>query len=98
MLRLNEQLLAIDRNIKQKIGIVYLGRQAAGANNVVDGLLRFQAARGNTEIIGFMGGVKGLFEQKYQTLTREDFKNYNNLGGIDFIGRGKDLLTTKEEK
>jgi len=75
-----------------------LGKQAAGANNVVDGLLRFQEARGNTEIIGFMNGVEGLYNKDYQTLTMEDFKHYRNLGGIDFIGRGCDELRTTEEK
>lgn len=31
-------------------------------------------------------------------MTKEKFKNYNNLGGIDFIGRGTDELRTNEHK
>lgn len=77
---------------------MYLGRQAAGANNVVDGLLRFAAGRGNTEIIGFMNGVEGLYSKNFSVLKEDDYKNYRNLGGIDFIGRGSDELRSKEQK
>lgn len=98
MNQLNEKLLATDKTAKQKIGLVYLGRQAAGANNVVDGLLRFAAGRGNTEIIGFMNGVEGLYSKNFSVLKEDDYKNYRNLGGIDFIGRGSDELRSKEQK
>jgi len=37
-----------------------MGRQAPGANNVVDGLIRFAEKRGNVELIGFINGVEGL--------------------------------------
>jgi hypothetical protein len=39
----NRKMLSVDKQSVQKIGLVYMGRQAPGGNNVVDGLLRFQA-------------------------------------------------------
>lgn len=58
----NSRMLSVDRSTPQKIGLVYMGRQAPGGNNVVDGLLRYAAQRGNVELIGFIGGVDGLLE------------------------------------
>lgn len=93
---LNEELLAVDHTKNLKIGLVYLGRQAPGANNVVDGLIRFSEKRGNVELIGFINGVEGLMKDQHVRMTKESFKNYANLGGIDYIGRGPDELRTQE--
>ena len=57
---LNTRMLSADRNAPQKIGLIYMGRQAPGGNNVVDGLLRYQEQRKNVELIGFINGVDGL--------------------------------------
>ena len=75
-----------------------MGRQAPGGNNVVDGLLRYQAQRSNVELIGFINGADGLVNNDYETMTRENFANYVNLGGYDYIGRGKDELRTDEDR
>ena len=75
-----------------------MGRQAPGAHNIVDGLLRFQAQRNDIELIGFMYGVEGLIKQEYVQMTKESFELYVNLCGIDYIGRGRDQIRTKEEK
>jgi diphosphate--fructose-6-phosphate 1-phosphotransferase len=75
-----------------------MGRQAPGANNIVDGLLRYQASRSDVELIGFINGVSGIMSEDFITMTRETFKNHLNLGGIDYIGRGPDSLRTLEEK
>ena len=69
-----------------------MGRQAPGANNVVDGLLRFKERQPQCELIGFINGVQGIISQKFIEITRDNFKNHMNLGGIDFIGRGPDKL------
>ena len=95
---LNEELLAVDHQKKLKIGLVYLGKQAPVANNVVDGLIRFAEKRGNVELIGFINGVEGLMKGEHVSMTKESFKNYVNLGGIDYIGRGPDELRTSEQK
>ena len=75
-----------------------MGRQAPGANNVVDGLLRFAQHNNNVELIGFINGVNGIMQRDYVRMTRETFKNYVNLGGIDYIGRGRDSLRTESER
>jgi len=75
-----------------------LGRQAPGANNIVDGLIRYDEKRGNVELIGFINGVEGLVKNQHVTMTKESFKNYKNLGGIDYIGRGPEELRTQEQK
>ena len=94
----NERMLAVDKSKAQKIGLVFMGRQAPGGNNVVDGLLRYQAQRGNVELIGFINGVDGLLADEHAVMTRENFANYINLGGYDYIGRGPDELRTDEQK
>jgi hypothetical protein len=38
----NKELQAHTNEKPLKIGIIYLGRQAPGGNNIIDGLLRFQ--------------------------------------------------------
>lgn len=95
---LNDQLHQVHRDTPQKIGLAYMGRQAPGVNNVIDGLLRYQEQQSNVELIGFVNGVQGLFNMDYIKISRDTFKNYVNLGGIDYIGRGPDQLRTPEER
>jgi diphosphate--fructose-6-phosphate 1-phosphotransferase len=96
--KLNRDLLEVNTDATQKIGILYFGRQAPGANNVIDGLLRYQAKRKDVSIIGFINGVEGLLSENYRELKAEDYQHFRNLGGIDVIGRGKDELRNKSEK
>ena len=98
LFKFNQELLQVDSSEKLRIGLIYLGRQAPGANNVVDGLLRFQAQRKNVELIGFINGVEGLYKEDFVEMTKESFSLYVNLGGIDYIGRGTDQLRTDQEK
>jgi 6-phosphofructokinase len=77
---------------------VYLGRQAPGANNVVDGLIRFKEQQSNVDLYGFINGVDGLMKGHYVEMTKDTFKNYVNLGGIDYIGRGADKLRDDHEQ
>ena len=94
LFKFNQELLQVDSSEKLRIGLIYLGRQAPGANNVVDGLLRFQAQSKNVELIGFINGVEGLYKEDFVEMTKESFSLYVNLGGIDYIGRGTDQLRT----
>jgi len=43
-----------------------------------------------------MNGVDGLMKDQFEVMTRENFANYVNLGGYDYIGRGADELRTDE--
>lgn len=94
---INREIYTTDKDRHLKIGLVFMGKQAPGGQNVVDGLLRFQAQRGNVELIGFLEGVAGLFAQNHITVTREAYANFHNLGGYDYLGRGADSLREKEE-
>lgn len=91
---INRELISQDTDLKLRIGLVFMGKQAPGGQNVVDGLLRYQALRGNVELLGFLNGVAGLFEQQFITINREAYTNFNNLGGYDYLGRGADSLRT----
>lgn len=35
---------------------------------------------------------------KFEEMTRDNYSNYVNLGGYDYIGRGSDVLRTPEQK
>lgn len=94
---INRELIVRDKNENLKIGLVFMGKQSPGGQNVVDGLLRYQEQRGNVELIGFKDGVRGLFESKYILIQRETYANFNNLGGYDYLGRGADSVRTKQE-
>jgi len=41
MSEFNQKMLQVDKERPQKIGLVFMGRQAPGGNNVVDGLLKY---------------------------------------------------------
>ena len=58
-----------------------MGRQAPGGQNVIDGLLRYQAQRNDIELIGFINGVTGLLGNDYEVMSQGTFKNHVNLGG-----------------
>lgn len=97
--QINEQLLKVESDQDLKIGLVYMGRQAPGVNNVVDGLIRYQTQKkAKIELLGFYNGVDGLLKEDFEIMTRETYKNYVNLGGIDYIGRGFDELRTDFQK
>lgn len=81
---------------KIKIGVIYLGRQSPGGNNIIDGLLRYQKARGNVELIGIVNGINGLMKDEFIEITEETFLPFKNLGGYDYIGRTHDYLRTPE--
>ena len=97
--RFNDQLQDVNHELPLKIGLVYMGRQAPGVNNVIDGLIRFQEKqKQKVELLGFINGVQGLMSADYEIMTRETFKNYVNLGGIDYIGRGADEIRSEVHK
>ena len=45
-----------------------------------------------------MNGVDGLLANDTAVLTRENFANYVNLGGYDYLGRSGDEIRTPEQK
>ena len=78
------------------IGVVFLGRQAPGAHNVIDGILSLTEKAGGN-ISGFLGGNLGLLNESYFVINRENFANYRNTGGMDFLGRIGDSIRGIEQ-
>ena len=77
---------------KTRIGICFNGRQSPGGHNIILGLLG-----PNTEVFGFIGGNKGLFNQKWIKITHENMKNYVNQSGFHLLGRSSDRIRTKTD-
>ncbi len=80
-----------------RIGIVNFGRPSPGLNNVIDGLLRFADQYGFAEIIGFVGGIDGLFVANSIVITKQNFELYKNQGGGDFLGCSTKYLAWEGE-
>jgi len=95
---MNERLLSVDVEKRQRIGVCFMGKQTPGGQNVIDGLIRFQNQRKNVELIGFINGVKGLLANDTETITWDTYKNFVNLGGYEYIGRGPDSIRSESEK
>lgn len=81
----------------QNIAVIFLGKPAPGAQNVIDGLLKYQSQRPHCKILGVVDGVDGLLQDKIIEITEENFSTYRNLGGIDFLRRSRDSLRTEAE-
>lgn len=76
---------------KVKIGVSFNGRQSPGGHNIIYGLLGE-----NTEVYGFIGGNKGIFNQKYIIITHHNIANYINQTGFHLLGRSSDKIRTNE--
>ncbi|CAM9173104.1 unnamed protein product, partial [Sphacelaria rigidula] len=49
------------------------------------------------QVIGFVGGVVGLFEQSTVEIGDEILEAYRNQGGFDMLGRSRDCIRSEEE-
>ena len=76
---------------KFRIGISFNGRQFPGGHNIIQGLLTE-----DTEVVGFLGGTKGIYQQKYITINQNNIQLFNNQGGLHLLGRTKDHLRGEE--
>ncbi len=80
------------------VGVVLSGGPAAGGHNAIAGLFdALKAANPQSRLIGFLGGPKGIFTNKWIELTAEKIDSYRNTGGFDMIGSGRDKIETKEQ-
>ncbi len=80
------------------VGVVLSGGPAAGGHNVIAGLFdALKAANSQSRLIGFLGGPKGIFTNKWVELTEETINAYRNTGGFDMIGSGRDKIETPEQ-
>jgi len=78
-----------------KIGMVFCGRQMPGGHDALFGAVEAMEERSG-EVIGFVGGVKGLYEGNGVNLS-EVATQYRRSGGIDLLGRTQDRLASTDE-
>jgi 6-phosphofructokinase 1 len=71
-----------------RIGIVFMGIQAPGCENIVWGLnWRLSKCNGpDSKVVGFFG-VRGLVEGRYVELTEPDIELFHNQGGSSMLGK-----------
>jgi diphosphate-dependent phosphofructokinase len=69
--------------------VSFNGRQSPGGHNIIYGLLD-----SNSEVFGFLGGNKGIFDQKYIRITKSNIQNYINQSGFHLLGRTSDKIRT----
>ena len=78
-----------------RVGIVFLGRHAAGSHNVVFGLL--EALPPDSTLLGFTNGAVGLLLGEAVQVTAEMVSRYKNLSGIEMLGRTEHPIRTSTE-
>jgi hypothetical protein len=76
---------------KTRIGICFNGRQTPGGHNIIWALLE----GGNTTVVGFIDGTKGMFRGDHIEITEKDFEFYRNQSGFHFLGRSSDKLRSE---
>lgn len=71
-----------------RIGVVFIGQQSPGCENVVWGLLsRLENCGGSkSQLVGFFG-ARGLVEGNFVELTQNDIALFKNQGGISMLGK-----------
>ena len=84
------------QNTSPKIGVAFCGKEFPGAHNILSGLMEF-AVRTKSELIGFLGGTKGLIEGVFTEITPESLELYVNQGGLHYLGRSTDNEWTAQE-
>lgn len=81
-----------------KVGVVLSGGQAPGGHNVITGL--FDALGGwqrDSRLYGFLGGPRGILEQKHRLLDSATIDRFRNTGGFDMIRSGRDKIETADQ-
>jgi pyrophosphate--fructose-6-phosphate 1-phosphotransferase len=83
---------------KLSVGVILSGGQAPGGHNVIAGLFDgLKRGNGESKLYGFLGGPKGLLENKKLEISAEIIDQYRNTGGFDLIGSGRDKIETLDQ-
>ena len=70
----------------------------AGGHNVIIGLHDYlQRWHPGSTLVGFLGGPRGVMQNKYKVLTAEELDGYRNQGGFHLIGSGRDKIEKPEQ-
>ncbi|SOS78388.1 6-phosphofructokinase [Plasmodium sp. gorilla clade G1] len=81
-----------------KIGIILSGGPAPGGHNVISGIYDY-AKRYNeqSQVIGFLGGIDGLYSKNYVTITDSMMNRFRNLGGFNMLWSGRGKVKNKDD-
>ena len=81
-----------------RVGVILSGGQAPGGHNVIAGIFDgLKKANPSSRLFGFLGGPKGLINNKTKELTGEIIDKFRNTGGFDIIGSGRDKIEKPQE-
>ncbi|CRG96703.1 6-phosphofructokinase, putative [Plasmodium gallinaceum] len=81
-----------------KIGIILSGGPAPGGHNVIAGIYDY-ARRYNeqSQVIGFLGGIDGLYSKNYVIITDNMMNRFRNLGGFNMLWSGRGKVKNKDD-
>jgi len=88
---------SISRVSGQRIGVVFSGRQSPGCHDLLHGMADMLKNSPDSQVLGFVGGTKGLFSKQVLHLTPELCASYSGTGGMELLGRTVDRLRSEKE-
>jgi diphosphate--fructose-6-phosphate 1-phosphotransferase len=81
-----------------RIGLVFMGRQAAGVHCVAAGVFDYiKGVAPSSELIGIVAGTEGLMNNYTIPITEEVMALYRNQAGVDMLMRSERTIRTREE-
>lgn len=81
-----------------RVGVVFSGGQAPGGHNVIAGLFdALHECAKNVVLLGFLGGPRGIIENRTTKLTKESVDLYRGQGGFDLLGSDRTKIETQEQ-
>ncbi|KAK1443727.1 hypothetical protein BgAZ_206030 [Babesia gibsoni] len=81
-----------------KIGLVLSGGPAPGGHNVIAGLFDYLYLRNTqSQLIGFHGGLDGLFKRKNDIITLQAMDKFRNMGGFNMLLSGRGKISCKDD-
>lgn len=81
-----------------RIGVVFSGGQAPGGHNVIAGIFdAIKSLHRDSTLIGFIGGPKGIVDDKTFEIDENKIDHYRNQGGFDLLGSGRDKIESEED-
>eukprot|EP00371_Babesia_bovis_P001488 XP_001610135.1 6-phosphofructokinase [Babesia bovis T2Bo] len=81
-----------------KIGMVLSGGPAPGGHNVIAGVFDYLYLRNTqSQLIGFHGGLDGLFGRHHEVVTPEVMDNFRNMGGFNMFLSGRGRINGPED-
>ncbi|AFZ79533.1 phosphofructokinase, putative [Theileria equi strain WA] len=94
MVSVEPQVLQGFQGVKPRlrIGLILSGGPAPGGHNVIAGAFDYLKQRNKeSQLIGFIGGLDGFLDQRYEIMSSQRMDEFRNLGGFNMLwsGRGR---------